>query len=165
MACAQETIEKIEAPGIVDKQFEEQIKQFHGKIKNALNDDFNTAEFISYIFEVVRQFNAFGIHLKAKRNSNQKGQAQSFLNFMQKYGSISALFNEDPLTFLDELNGVVIKIKKIDERKVEELIQRRQQARESKDWNLADKIRDELNVLGIELLDGHNKGWKVNVTN
>ena len=34
------------------------------------------------------------------------------------------------------------------------LIQMRKDARDNKDWALSDKIRDELNALGIQLKDG-----------
>ena len=38
-------------------------------------------------------------------------------------------------------------------KKIEELFKKREQAREKKDWDLADSIRDELNAMGVESHD------------
>ena len=54
-------------------------------------------------------------------------------------------------------------MKGIDKEKVEALVLKRNSARDNKDWDLADKVRAELDELGIELFDGHERGWKVKV--
>ena len=49
-------------------------------------------------------------------------------------------------------------------RHFEALVEDRKKARENKDWSKADEIRDELSAIGVELLDGHARGWKVKVS-
>ncbi len=163
LELAYETIAEVEGEGTADNGFVKKLEGFDNKIKKALNDDFNTADFISNVFEAVRSFNALGFGNKKKKNAVHKGDSQAFLNWMNKYGQISALFNEDPATFLKELDDMLITIRGIDKAKVEELVVERNKARDAKDWALADKFRDELDALGIELHDGSAKGWKVKV--
>ena len=97
---------------------------------------------ISFIFEGVRTFNALGFANKGKRNAVHKGCSEAFLVWMKKYGEMSALFNDQPEVILNELDEVLIKMKNIDRAKVEDLISKRTQAREAKDWAKADEIRD-----------------------
>ena len=61
-----------------------------------------------------------------------------------------SLFNEDPEKFLVEVNELFLKQKKIDKDKVLELLAGRKKAREDKNWEEADKFRDELHALGID---------------
>jgi cysteinyl-tRNA synthetase len=163
LELAYETIAEVEGDGNADAGFTKKLDALDGKIKKALNDDFNTADFISFIFEAVRAFNALGFVNKKKKNAVHKGNSQEFLNWMSKYGEMSALFNENPADLLKELDEMLIKIRGIDKAKVEELVGLRNKARDAKDWAQADKYRDELDTLGIELHDGSAKGWKVKV--
>ena len=46
--------------------------------------------------------------------------------------------------------------------RVEELLAQRQEAREQKNWNMADKIRDELNSMKVVIEDGpEGPKWKL----
>ena len=82
---------------------------------------------------------------------------------MKKYGEMSSLFNEDPKSILQRMDDILIDMRSIDKDKVQELLIKRNVARDAKDWTLADEIRDELDSLGVELLDGTERGWKVKV--
>ncbi|MEE2670208.1 MAG: cysteine--tRNA ligase [Bdellovibrionota bacterium] len=161
---AQQTIDIVEAPAQVDKAFEAKLEELDKKITESLSDDFNTAEMISFIFEGVRAFNALGFANKGKRNPIHKGCSAAFVEWMKKYGSMSALFNDEPAKILGELDDVLIKMKNIDRAQVEELIAQRTKAREDKDWAKADEMRDKLAAMDIELLDGQAKGWRVRVS-
>jgi cysteinyl-tRNA synthetase len=111
----------------------------------------------------VRTFNALGFVNKKKKNATHKGNSELFLTWIQKYGEMAALFNSDPTTMLNRLDDILIEMKGIDKEAVETLVSKRNSARDSKDWDLADKVRAELEVLGVELFDGHERGWKVKV--
>ena len=164
LLLASSTVKMVDAAGELDKAFSAKLEELDTKITEALNDDFNTAEMISFIFEGVRAFNALGFANKGKRNPAHKGCSEAFLSWMKKYGEMSALFNDDPEVILNELDEVLIKMKDIDRSKVEELISKRAQAREAKEWAKADEIRDELAAMDIELLDGQAKAWRVKVS-
>tara|TARA_B100001971_G_scaffold215190_1_gene259656 strand:- start:85703 stop:87166 length:1464 start_codon:yes stop_codon:yes gene_type:complete len=161
---AKATIDMVDGEGVVDKNFQITLDELDKKIKASLDDDFNTAEFVSYVFEGVRAFNALGFGNKQKRNVNHKGCSNQFYAWIMKYGKISALFNEDPTTMLNQLDEIALKVNKIDKASVEQLIEKRKEARDAKDWEAADKIRDELNALGVELTDGSGRGYRVKLS-
>ena len=163
LRVAKETVTKVEASGVSDKNFNELLISYDKKIEKSLNDDFNTAEMISFIFEVTRAFNAFNIANKAKRNPNQKGQSEAYLAWMKKYADMTALFNEEPEAMLARIDEILIDMNDIDLKKVETLVSDRNKAREEKDWEQADEIRTEIEALGVELFDGSSKGWRVKV--
>lgn len=150
---------------IVNKNFQDLLNKQDGIISKAVNDDFSTSELIAGVYEVVRSFNALNLEKKAK-DVNSVPTAKAFIAWIQKYGSMMALFSEAPDKFLSEINGILIKKKNIDVKKVEELLASRQKARDEKDWASADKYRDELSNIGIEFSDTANGVvWSVKVEN
>lgn len=98
----------------------------------AMDDDLNTADALSAVFELVRDANA------SLNEKSAKKQVEAASN----------LFFE----LTDVLN---IASKKADslEDEIEALIAARQQARKDKDFALSDKIRDDLAARGIILMD------------
>jgi cysteinyl-tRNA synthetase len=160
---AKSTVAEVEGQGQPDAGFVKKLEAFDSKIKKALNDDFNTAEFISLIFEAVRTFNALGFVNKKKKNPVHKGSSEVFLTWMNRYGQMSALFNEDPQELLGRMDEILIEMRDIDRSQVEALVKERNDARDAKDWGKADEIRDKLADMGIELHDGSARGWKVKI--
>ena len=163
LALADQTINEVNEEAVLDNGFIKKLESFDNKIKKALNDDFNSAEMISFIFEGVRTFNALGFKNKKKKNAVHKGCSEAFKTWMNKYGKMCALFVDDPNTMLSELDQILIQMRDIDKNKVEELVKKRNEHRENKAWEQADIIRAELEDMGIELFDGNDKGWRVKV--
>jgi cysteinyl-tRNA synthetase len=161
LKLAKDTKEEVEAEAQADAGFNKKLEALDDKIKKALNDDFNTAQFISLLFEGTRAFNALGFANKGKKNAVHKGASLAYWDWMQKYGKMSALFYEDPDQMLANLEDILIRLHKVDISKVDELLLKRNKARAEKDWASADQVRDELNKLGIEVLDGTKRGWRV----
>jgi len=116
-----------------------EIEKWYQKSLDALLDDFNSPVLISHLFEAVKWI------------------------FQIKDGQES--LNEQDLNFLKEkLNAFVFDVlglesvessknNKLDET-LQILIELRNQARKSKNWELSDQIRDRLLENGIELKDG-----------
>jgi cysteinyl-tRNA synthetase len=163
LELASDTVAEVEEDGQVDNGFVKKLEALDNKIKKSLNDDFNSAEMISFIFEGVRTFNSLGFVNKKKKNAVHKGCSEFFMTWMKKYGEMSALFNSNPKETLNRLDDILITMREIDKVQVEELILKRNEARQAKDWTLADTLRGELENLGVELFDGHERGWKVKV--
>lgn len=99
----------------------------------AMDDDLNTADALAAVFNLVREINT-AIANGAKKNTLEACAA----------------------TF-DELNGVLglVYNRKSDniDSEIEELINRRTEARKNKDFKTADEIRDKLKSMGIVLED------------
>ena len=101
----------------------------------AMDDDLNTADAISAIFELARDINTY----TAASNAPSKELCQYALD----------LFNE-----LNDVIGVItIKEEKSLDEEIEALIAQRTEARKNKDWATADRIRDELKARHIVIED------------
>ena len=107
-------------------------KGYVNAFEEAMDDDFNTADAISAIFEMVRLSNT-------TIDGASRGYAKELLDTIER---------------LCDILGIITKRKEISlDGKVEELISERQAARKAKDFKRADEIRDELTSMGIILED------------
>ena len=110
------------------------LENHRDRFIEAMDDDINTADAISIIFELARF-------------SNTNVTENSSLEWAEKN-----------LSLFNELTGVLNIIKaedtaSIDNEQIEKLIKDRVEAKKNKDFALADAIRDELKSMGIEIED------------
>ena len=117
-----------EEKGLLDK-----TKEFYDKFDNAMDDDFNTADAISAVFELVKYVNS----------NSSSDNTTAYLTALK----------EKITTLTDVLGLIVDKKEEMLDSEIDELIARRQQARKDKNFALADQIRDELLSKGIILED------------
>ncbi|MEG1596431.1 MAG: cysteine--tRNA ligase [Lachnospiraceae bacterium] len=110
-----------------------EITAFATKFDQAMDDDFNTADAVSSIFELVKYANTMA----------NDSSSKEFLEVL--YNKIKEL--------ADILGIVVDKKEEILDEEIEHLIQERQQARKEKNFARSDEIRDELLEKGIILED------------
>ena len=151
-------VEGGEAPS---KVLEAAINKADGDFVKALNDDFNTGKALAAIFELVRVFNGEKLSKRLKDLSSRAG-AQAFRRWVIERGALMALFQESANSFLDTLDGILLKKRGLKRETVENLVAKREAARVGKDWARADAYRDELTGLGIELQDGKGlRPWRV----
>jgi cysteinyl-tRNA synthetase len=121
---------------------------FESRFQSAMEDDFNTPEAISVLFDMTREIN----RLKEKDEDQAVGLAVS----MVKMGEVLGILQSKPEAFLQKGNDSV------DSAYIEELIARREQARAEKDWQEADAIRDELMSLNVVLEDKDGvTSWRI----
>jgi len=113
------------------------ILQAKEKFTKAMDDDFNTTRALGYVFDLVS---------KANKKISEKSPDLPFL-----LGADRALRSMGSL--LGFLKEKAIKKTGIDEFQIEKLIDQRDVARERKDWKKADKIRSDLEKIGIILED------------
>ena len=98
-----------------------------------MDDDFNTADAISVLFDLIRDINSnVGIN-------SSKELCEKALELIRELGSPLGILQKTTKGNLEE--------------EIEALIAERQQARKDRNFALADKIRDDLKGRGIELLD------------
>lgn len=115
----------------------------------AMEDDFNTPEALSTLFELARELN------KAKGSDQEAGLAATMLALAKMLG----LLEQDAEQFLQ--GGSAAGSDDAEAAEIEELIARRNQARADKDWAESDRIRDEFIAKGIVLEDGPNgTSWR-----
>ena len=93
-----------------------------------MDDDLNTADGITAVFELVREINTA---------INDAETAKGSLEVLQK------AFNE-----LTEVLGIIYEKEEEIPAEILELVQKRKEARKNKDFALADSIRDEITAKG-----------------
>lgn len=116
-----------------EKSLSEELNSFREKFIAAMDDDINTADAISVIFELARFINT---------NVNE----ESSIEFAKK-----CLAEFEELT--NVLNIVNKKQEEVLDADIEKLIQDRVDAKKNKDFALADEIRNKLLEMGIVLED------------
>ena len=115
--------------------------EFAARFRQAMDDDFNTPEAYSVLFELAREVN----RLKGEGSALAAGLAGR----LRELGGVLGLLGQDPEAFFQGNAGADDEVAEI-----EALIKARNDARAAKDWPAADAARNRLNELGIVLEDG-----------
>lgn len=116
---------------------------FEAQFIDAMNDDFNTPEAYSVLFDLAREVN--------RLKSVDMNAANGLAAVLRKLAKVLGLLEQEPEHFLqsgakaDDAGEV---------EKIESLIKQRNDARKNKDWAAADVARDALTAMGIVLEDG-----------
>ncbi|MDD3962290.1 MAG: cysteine--tRNA ligase [Bacteroidales bacterium] len=117
------------------------VSSIKNRFYEAINDDFNTPVLLAHMYDGVRIINSI-------RDGKTTIDAENL-------GILQSLYD----TFVTEILGLHIESigSSGDERMLDKLMQMvielRKEAREKKDWNTADKIRDDLKKAGIQIKD------------
>ena len=114
-------------------KLEEELNSFRQRFIEAMDDDLNTADAVSIIFELAKFMNS---------NVNEKSTKECAKKVLDEFNELTGVLN-------------VVNKKQDDmlDEEVEKLIEARTQAKKNKDFKLADEIRDELLNKGIILED------------
>ncbi|MBM7073146.1 cysteine--tRNA ligase [Shewanella sp. 202IG2-18] len=115
---------------------------FVAKFNEAMDDDFNTPEAYSVLFDMVREIN--------RLKGSDTVAANALGAKLKQLTDVLGLLKQTPEAFFQgEGNQDEVA-------EIEALIVERNRARAEKDWPAADKARDGLNALGVVLEDGPN---------
>ncbi|WP_019124892.1 cysteine--tRNA ligase [Peptoniphilus grossensis] len=138
----EDAIEKSSADKITDeeeklyKSFDRHIEKF----ENAMDDDLNTADAITAIFDLVKDIN---LNLD---ESNSKEMLEKTFELLKKLTRVLGIMEGEREEISEDIEG---------------LIAERNAARKNKDFAKADEIRDKLKEMGIEIEDTRSgTTWK-----
>ena len=123
----------VEEMSVEEKEAFAKTDAYVEEFEKAMDDDFNTADAIAAIFELVKYANT------TATAESSKEYLQSLLDRIVKLGDVLGLILDKKEELLDA--------------DIEKLIEERQAARKAKDFARADAIRDELLEKGIILKD------------
>lgn len=126
-----------EIPTVVDAKLNaEWIEQFNV----AMNDDFNTPNALSVLFQLSREIN--------------KNKSPELVATLKHLGSILGVLQTAPESFLQAGS--------IDTDVINQLISERFAARQQRNWTRADEIRQQLQAMNVEIEDGvDGSTWRV----
>ncbi|MCH1607939.1 MAG: cysteine--tRNA ligase [Nitrosopumilus sp.] len=114
------------------------IKKIGIEFDKSLEDDFNTHLALSAFFQLVKETNRLAAE--------------------EKLGKDNASIIKDEFKRISNILGIIIpEINQDEKEKIDNLILNREKFREEKQFKNADKIRDELNEMNIELIDHKGK--------
>ena len=116
-----------------EKALFEKSAQYVADYERAMDDDFNTADAIAAVFDLVKYINT------TSDGSRSKDYLESLFARLK--------------TLTDVLGIIIEKEEEMLDADIEAMIEKRQAARKAKDFALADQIRDELLAKGIILED------------
>lgn len=115
-----------------EKQSAEMIKGLEKNYFEALDDDFNTADALAALFEIARE-----------ANSLASGATKAYVDFAYEvFDRLGGILNIWIGTHKQTLDS-----------EIDEMIEKRNQARKDKDFKTADEIRDKLKEMNIVLED------------
>jgi cysteinyl-tRNA synthetase len=120
--------------GEIDSALTERIAATASQFVEKMNDDFNTPDAITAVFDLVAEAN---LYLQQERVN--AAALQMFLDQLQIFDQTLGILSKQADELLDE--------------EIEQLIVDRTEARKSKNWARADEIRDLLTEKGIFLED------------
>lgn len=151
LSLAHETLKQGESKEVLP-EFKAKLENLAKEIEEAANDDFNTPKMFASLFEAIRAFNGL-----LKRGQKVKppilGACRAFIDFIDRYGRMLALFQKDPDVFLRTLDDMLLAHKGLKREEIDILVEQRARARQNKDWAKSDEFRDRLNAMGIAVQD------------
>ncbi|QGY43587.1 cysteine--tRNA ligase [Maribellus comscasis] len=137
LMTALQTLDKLTA----SKQSTVNVSELKESCLAALNDDMNSPIAIAHLFEGVKMINS----LKAGNETISGEDLKELTDFYK-----TTVFD---ILGLKEENSEKSQDNEVLEGVIDLLLKLRQEAKANKDWGTADKIRNELNELGVEIKD------------
>ena len=122
---------------------------FRQRFNAAMDDDFNTPEALAVLFDLTREIN--------RAREQEPARAAALATSLVEMGGVLGLLQDDPERYL---RGGAGSDGPSDDQ-IEALVQQRLSAKREKNWGEADRIRDQLNAMGVLLEDGpQGTSWR-----
>ena len=158
-----ETLRKIEAfldqSGAVGSPFgqlpgEAFISEFEARVKEAMDDDFNTVRVLGQLAEAFKLLNELLMMRKAKQLPNALAAAHALREKLYWVDEVLQVFGATPAEYLDRHKTKAAARRGLSLDWIAERVGDRLIARSEKNWAEADRVRDELLARGVVLMDG-----------
>ncbi|MDR1987450.1 MAG: hypothetical protein LBQ24_01440 [Candidatus Peribacteria bacterium] len=122
---------------LVRKEFSDKMQEFINKYIEKLEDNFNTPEALAVFHEFLKFVNS-GL----RKEEFSKAELESLLDMFKTFNQVLAIINFEILNENEEIPTEILE--KFEERNV---------SKKNKDFEKADKIREELLALGWKIVD------------
>jgi cysteinyl-tRNA synthetase len=122
------------------------------RFREGMDDDFNTARAMGYVFDLVRQVNAY-LTDGFKASPPALFALNEAERTLREVGGVLGILMEDPDVYFEKDRLREAEKRGMEVGEIEALIEERLKARAEKNWKRADEIRDGLAAKGIVLKD------------
>jgi len=136
-----------------EESYISKFKELKEKFNEAMDDDFNTAQALGYVFDTVRLINNFIVDEKNMPSSGKAKILAEAKKVFDHFGAVLGIFQSDADHFFISDKETELRKRGLNIDEIENLVKQRQSAREEKDWSRADDIRKKLSQLNIVLKD------------
>lgn len=137
------------------------IENIQNDFEASMDDDFNTASAISHLFAIFKYANSLLIDKKNVKEDISTSLSQIKDKIVQVF-SVIGLLQENPQKFVEELKNKHLAILGLSPEYIEEVISQRINAKATKNYESADKLREKLFEQGIILNDTkHGTLWDI----
>jgi cysteinyl-tRNA synthetase len=128
-----------------------EVQNFEARFNESMDQDFNSAKVVGSLYELVRCVN----RLTAQKAVKKRGALllQPALDAFALCGRVLGIGGAEPTAFFDTLKAQRMAAQGTEIAEVDALIAARTAARKAKDWTEADRIRDALCALQVEVMD------------
>jgi cysteinyl-tRNA synthetase len=116
-----------------DTDIDQAVYDLKQKFTESMDDDFNISQALAGLFQFTRRIN-----LKMDGNGLSTPDKENILEALDKINSVLGVMDLAPQQA---------------DHAIESLIQKREHARKNKEWDVADRLRQELRNMGIDLID------------
>ncbi|WNG49071.1 cysteine--tRNA ligase [Archangium minus] len=136
--------------------------KFLTEFESQMDDDFNTAGALGALSGLFALMNELTDKPPVKDKALVGRTLQALREDVRKVSAVLGLFEDEPAQWLLRRRDRAVKERGIDVARVEQLLQARADARKAKNFAEADRVRDELKGLGVEIMDtAGGTVWKV----
>jgi cysteinyl-tRNA synthetase len=132
----------------------EAIARFRERVREALDDDLNTAVALAHTSELLNAINQLCDQAMQKKGKASRAAAAAGIEALDAMGRVLGLGADDPAAFIERVRNRRAQALGIDPVTIRTSLDERTQARLDKDYARSDAIRDELAQRGVELFDG-----------
>ena len=129
------------------------LSTLRDRYTEAMDDDFNTARALGYVFDAVRSLNGYLDAAQAPPSPEEYFVLQQAGMVMNEIGNVLGIYRDDPDVYFQK-DRVREAVKQgLDVAEIERLVEERRLARAARDWKRADEIRQRLTEKKITLKD------------
>jgi len=132
----------------------EKVESLGQRFEYAMDNDFNTAQALGLLFDVIKVLNKGVQALPAHPAREDIDLLRQGGAKVRQLADIMGLLQADPQQYIETKKQKRLATIDITVEDIEKMIEDRARAREKKDWAASDAIRDRLMQHGIELNDG-----------
>lgn len=123
------------------------------KFVENMDEDFNTTASIANLYNIFKYANNIMKTSKDKTKEDIANILRKILKNVHEVYSVLGLFDQNPDEYITKLKNKYLKELDIDEENIKQEIEKRAKAKQNKDFEKADKIRNDLEAKGIILKD------------